>query len=646
MPGSRHNREEASRHLMGDGVRFSDENDGNDFNFIPVEPKLATNQSWSRKSWIYIHCLGGLTRKHYFIGLVALLLLVLVCINPYRSPFTAHQSSSEVATGSSEPSSSPLASEEKSGVGDLAGTSKPEDKSSPSPTSVAADKDQSSNKSGTEEKEAKETDEPYKLCTTWPVNKDGTYTPQPKTSPKLHLESYAPEGGWKKPKGIAVIAMVFYGRKRNVDILDCYLRQNLAANGGYLDEVWFMVHTTVQDDVEWLENLAATEPGYKYVDLGDCTTGHYGCMWEYAIDDDTIYIKIDDDIVSIKGPFQRREKKLTIRQLYIHHDAIPQLVHTRLAQPHPFAISAQLANGPVTGIQQYNFGAIHPFLPDPRPRSARRAAETWRPADMGLYPSDGAKDLPAEAGGSDGKTPVDLAPPYAGHSWLLLSDSPRSSIDLLRTPVGYWNEHRIADIAHGIGWTSWGVAAQSAYSLLHNIATNQMSRYHWGRAIDFGLPTTSPGDGDNDGKSPNIDFFDGKGSSIGLAYAQAYAKAANAESESTTPPPPGGEQLFDMQYVRYNLNFVAIWGRDVRDSLPIGAADEEELSQTIPRRLGRPFVVDTRAVVGHHSFFTQREGVERTDLLDRWRALANEVACDASRGSGPKTPFDDRCPGF
>ncbi|OTA62769.1 hypothetical protein K449DRAFT_433684 [Hypoxylon sp. EC38] len=32
------------------------------------------------------------------------------------------------------------------------------------------------------------------------------------------------------------------GRKRNVDILDCYLRQNLVSNGGYLDEVSLCAH--------------------------------------------------------------------------------------------------------------------------------------------------------------------------------------------------------------------------------------------------------------------------------------------------------------------------------------------------------------------------------------------------------------------
>lgn len=236
---------------------------------------------------------------------------------------------------------------------------------------------------------------------------------------------------------------------------------------------------------------------------------------------------------------------------------------------------------------------------------------------MGLYPNDEKRTARRERSWwrSDNSL-VDMAAPYPGHTWLLLSDAPTSSIDLLQTPIGYWNEHRIADIAHGIGWTSWGVAAQSAYSLLHNIAINEMSRYHWGRAIDFGMPSSSssllpfPTDdkGDKHGSSDNdtgttttttTSFFDGKGAAL--------------KHLTTKYKGPGGEQLFDMQYVRYNLNFVALWGRDVRDNLPIGQWDEEELSQTIPRRLGRPFVIDTRAVVGHHSFFTQRDGIDKTD---------------------------------
>lgn len=143
-----------------------------------------------------------------------------------------------------------------------------------------------------------ETSTSAEYCTTWPLDEEGGYIFPPKPSEPLSRTTYAPQGGWKKPKDVKVVAMVFYGRLRNVDILDCYLQQNLALNGGFLDEVWFMVHTSAKDDVDWLRELTGRVEGYKFYDLGESTTKGYGYIWEHAIEDKTIYIKIDDDIVS------------------------------------------------------------------------------------------------------------------------------------------------------------------------------------------------------------------------------------------------------------------------------------------------------------------------------------------------------------
>ncbi|KAI0554885.1 hypothetical protein F4679DRAFT_525323 [Xylaria curta] len=71
---------------------------------------------------------------------------------------------------------------------------------------------------------------------------------------------------------------------------------------------------------------------------------------------------------------------------------------------------------------------------------------------------------------------------------------------------------------------------------------------------------------------------------------------------------PGAEQLFDTGYIRHNLNFVAIWGRGPRQALPIGGDDEHAITVHIPQRLQRPFVIDTRAVVGYLSFFPTARG--------------------------------------
>ncbi|KAI1135437.1 hypothetical protein F5Y05DRAFT_421396 [Hypoxylon sp. FL0543] len=421
-----------------------------------------------------------------------------------------------------------------------------------------------------------------KYCTTWPVDAEGEYNLQKvDRTRKYKLDSIAPKGGWKKPKGIKVVGMVFYGRKRYVDLLDCYLQQNLASNGGYLDEVWIMAHTKNEDDIAWAEDLVRRIPEYKIVGKDVCVGKTYSCMWNYAVEDKTIYIKIDDDIV------------------FIHPDAIPQLVHTRIALPHPYAISANLVNSPVTGMEQYHYGAIHPFLPDPSSKPTFLASETWRVSEKKLYPKDELVD---------DYDYMEMKPSYRGHPWLLISDD---HYDLLKTPMGKFDQDRGADpIAFSPAWKSWAIGAQQQYSLLYNLEQNKMQRYFFGRNIRY--PENS--------SKPNA-------SAVILGGAKG----------------PGGEQTYDTGFNRYNLNFVAVWGSDIRDQLPIKDDDEQDITADIPRRIGRPFLIDTRAVVGHFSFFTQHDGITKSDLLDRWRAFANEAIC---KPNNLKKPWDLMCDGF
>lgn len=147
-----------------------------------------------------------------------------------------------------------------------------------------------------------------KQCTTWPVSENGDYTSNVDYSKyDLKLDSHAPPGGWKKPAGLNVVGLIFYGRRRTVDILDCYLQQNLAVNGGYLDKVLFLLHTSAPDDLDYLDNLLKSRPQYQTTNPGACEGQDFSCMWNEFVDDDTIYIKIDDDIVGYHAtnPFLR-----------------------------------------------------------------------------------------------------------------------------------------------------------------------------------------------------------------------------------------------------------------------------------------------------------------------------------------------------
>jgi hypothetical protein len=72
--------------------------------------------------------------------------------------------------------------------------------------------------------------------------------------------------------------------------------------------VHFISHTTDAGALLWLDNIVASTPGYERIEVGDHCFDHpnsedcrYERIWErFATDADTLYIKIDDDMVSTK----------------------------------------------------------------------------------------------------------------------------------------------------------------------------------------------------------------------------------------------------------------------------------------------------------------------------------------------------------
>ncbi|KAI1181004.1 hypothetical protein F4777DRAFT_182606 [Nemania sp. FL0916] len=520
-------------------------------------------QSLPLPSWLPIRKLSQLNPRYLvFLFAVSLAVTVLI-VNPYGGRSTSvdesHTPTPSAETGADTPSAETPGTET--------------DASTPSePTEFAKDGE---------------------LCTTWPIDADGNYDlDSHDRSSQLKSHRIAPEGGWQKPEGVKIIAMLFFGRRRYVDILDCYLQQNLAANGGYLDEVWFMLHTPDETDIAWVKKLANGTKDYKIVDDEPCRKNDhkYGCLWDYAIDDHTIYLKLDDDII------------------YIHPDAIPQLIHTRLAVPHAYGVSANLVNSPITGVEQFHHNVIYPFVPGLKENDTHHASETWRLSELAHYPAKKFEKLKEE----DDKALIFPKVPYRGHPFVLLSED---NFDLLHTSMGRYDQNPGPEfIAWSSVWRSWAMAAQQQYSLLFNIEKNRISRYFFGRPATY--PENAPGPDRN--KTIAAPKREGK-------------------------PTLGGEQIFDTQFRRYNLNFCAVWGSDIKAHLPMADDDEDAITKTIPKRTGRPFIIDTRAVVGHFSFFTQAEEIGQTDLLDRYRAFANEAVCEPNN---LKTPWDKRCPGF
>lgn len=113
------------------------------------------------------------------------------------------------------------------------------------------------------------------------------------SSPAVHKDPSAKP--WVKPEDVKIIALIFYGRPETVSILDCYMKQNLVSNGGFLDEVHWAVNTENENDLKYLDGLVETSEEYKKIVLPNLG---FDSIWEHAVERGSLYIKIDDDVVS------------------------------------------------------------------------------------------------------------------------------------------------------------------------------------------------------------------------------------------------------------------------------------------------------------------------------------------------------------
>lgn len=69
----------------------------------------------------------------------------------------------------------------------------------------------------------------------------------------------------------------------------------MAKNGGLLDGVIFLQRTDKEKDIKFLEKLLASEPDYEKWDI-DMDGDGYASAYDH-IQDDVLYVKMDDDIV-------------------------------------------------------------------------------------------------------------------------------------------------------------------------------------------------------------------------------------------------------------------------------------------------------------------------------------------------------------
>ncbi|KAF4338927.1 hypothetical protein FBEOM_7190 [Fusarium beomiforme] len=246
-----------------------------------------------------------------------------------------------------------------------------------------------------------------------------------------------------RPDNITVSGLIFYGRRDRVEIMKCYVERNLVENGGWLDEVLWVVNTNNKDDLRYLEEeiLASNPERYKKVHPDEIASVYtYKHIWK-LLDRGKYYVKIDDDVV------------------WIDDDAIPTLVTHKYKNPKDWVVSGNIINNPPLGFFHMRFGAIHPYLAENfEPFNVTNTTDYWKPS---RHPSwDGPKKFKWEL--------KNEPPSWASHRWLRLRDD--SALD--QTPAA-----ELKYEVWGDSYKNWAIASQMHMSLFENIEKNQLDLY-------------------------------------------------------------------------------------------------------------------------------------------------------------------------
>eukprot|EP00884_Botryococcus_braunii_P006949 jgi/Botrbrau1/16255/Bobra.0066s0040.1 len=149
----------------------------------------------------------------------------------------------------------------------------------------------------------------------------------------------------KELQSLQVRALVFYGRRRNVRLLNSYLEPNLVSSGGILHEVVFVVRTADPVDLDYLRLLVDCHRGEYRAVFPKANQGEHQWARHYqGLRPNSLYIKIDDDIV------------------FIQDGAIEALVEAKLRSRFLF-LSANVVNHPLLSPVHARLGALLPFAP-------------------------------------------------------------------------------------------------------------------------------------------------------------------------------------------------------------------------------------------------------------------------------------------
>lgn len=153
----------------------------------------------------------------------------------------------------------------------------------------------------------------------------------------LSRRRYRIEHMQSSPKCVVVTPA---GRRQYLEILFAHLQKQKPA----FDEWHLWMNTSVKEDVSYMQSLASANSWIRLVHhpRSDVSKGSLNIInfFDYAVDPNTIYLRLDDDIVWLEDGF------------------VSKFYHQRLSNPHYFLVFANIINNAIITHLHQRSGAF------------------------------------------------------------------------------------------------------------------------------------------------------------------------------------------------------------------------------------------------------------------------------------------------
>ncbi|KAK8912213.1 hypothetical protein VCV18_012704 [Metarhizium anisopliae] len=146
--------------------------------------------------------------------------------------------------------------------------------------------------------------------------------------------------------------------------------------------------------------------------------------------------------------------------------------------------------------------------------------------------------------------------------------------------------------------------------------------HRWLRVVDDGLISQTPA------SHLKYEVWGDSYKSWAIAAQMHYSLLENIEKDSIDLYKFA--KPWNMDGERIRINFMCVYADDILDTdvehWPSDRGDEDMIVLELPKKLQRSVMIVGEAL-GAHFQYTDQSGLDKTDILDRYRALAQDQAC-------------------